>query len=160
MIDYAKYNYSVKVNVGTGNRFHMDDTELMGEALRRGGADTIVKRLPKGLDQELNKNWMPAGEDSVVVPPATKADAAPTAPGMPPAPPPTRVGRGGGRGGRRAAGAAAAPKGGGMMGGPTGMRRDPFANREAANLSGGQWQRIALARAFMRSDEADLVVFE
>lgn len=29
-----------------------------------------------------------------------------------------------------------------------------------AGLSGGQWQRVALSRAFMRSEEADLVVFE
>jgi len=29
-----------------------------------------------------------------------------------------------------------------------------------APLSGGQWQRVALSRAFLRSDEADLVVFD
>lgn len=27
-------------------------------------------------------------------------------------------------------------------------------------LSSGQWQRVALSRAFLRADEADLVVFE
>lgn len=31
---------------------------------------------------------------------------------------------------------------------------------KVAALSGGQWQRVALSRAFLRSDEADLVVFE
>lgn len=31
---------------------------------------------------------------------------------------------------------------------------------EKTALSGGQWQRMALARAFVRTDEATLVVFE
>lgn len=31
---------------------------------------------------------------------------------------------------------------------------------DGLSLSGGQWQRIALARAFMRADSADLVVFD
>lgn len=36
-------------------------------------------------------------------------------------------------------------------------------DREAdkrASLSGGQWQRVALSRAFLRADESDLVVFD
>lgn len=32
--------------------------------------------------------------------------------------------------------------------------------QERHALSGGQWQKLALSRAFMRADEADLVVFE
>lgn len=35
-----------------------------------------------------------------------------------------------------------------------------WAERKGIGLSGGQWQRIALARAFMRSDRSDLVVFD
>ncbi|KAI9633141.1 P-loop containing nucleoside triphosphate hydrolase protein [Dioszegia hungarica] len=31
---------------------------------------------------------------------------------------------------------------------------------QRASLSGGQWQRVALGRAFMRANEADLVVFD
>lgn len=33
-------------------------------------------------------------------------------------------------------------------------------NAKPAHLSGGQWQRVALSRAFLRSESADLVVFE
>jgi ABC-type multidrug transport system fused ATPase/permease subunit len=36
----------------------------------------------------------------------------------------------------------------------------PAKDDKRIGLSGGQWQRIALARAFLRSDEADLVIFE
>jgi len=45
----------------------------------------------------------------------------------------------------------------------TGDSGDPYKEKEEekrASLSGGQWQRVALSRAFLRADEADLVVFE
>jgi ABC-type transport system involved in cytochrome bd biosynthesis fused ATPase/permease subunit len=42
-----------------------------------------------------------------------------------------------------------------MMAGDSGMKL-----KERHALSGGQWQKLALARAFMRADDADLVVFE
>lgn len=40
----------------------MDDSELLNEALRRGGADAVTKQLPKGIDEELNKDWMPPAD--------------------------------------------------------------------------------------------------
>jgi ABC-type lipoprotein export system ATPase subunit len=42
----------------------------------------------------------------------------------------------------------------------TEREREGRESKMSANLSGGQWQRVALSRAFMRASEADLVVFE
>lgn len=160
-LDYAKYNFTVKENVGTGNYQRMDDSELLNEALRKGGADTVVKHLPKGLDEQLNKDWAPPAEGEGGVRAGQPSSGAPPPP--PPGPPPP-----GGRGGPPPPGSDGPSlkinlnkrgKGGrGRGGGPAArMRMMAMAGKP---LSGGQWQRIALARAFMRSDEADLVVFE
>ncbi|KAG9025527.1 hypothetical protein FRB95_010076 [Tulasnella sp. JGI-2019a] len=155
--DYAKYNFSVKENVGTGNYTRMDDAELLNEALRKGGADAVVKRLPKGVDEELNKDWIPPTEGEGGAGAGQPSSSMLPPPPPPPGPPPPGKGRGGGppsfsltlnRG----------QKGGRGRGGPA-MRAQMMAMR-GKPLSGGQWQRIALARAFMRSDEADLVVFD
>ncbi|KAI9633144.1 P-loop containing nucleoside triphosphate hydrolase protein [Dioszegia hungarica] len=44
---------------------------------------------------------------------------------------------------------------------PTASTGSPTASAEySAGLSGGQWQKIGLSRAFMRASEADLVVFD
>jgi ABC-type transport system involved in cytochrome bd biosynthesis fused ATPase/permease subunit len=42
----------------------------------------------------------------------------------------------------------------------TEREREGRESKMSANLSEGQWQRVALSRAFMRASEADLVVFE
>lgn len=138
----------------------MDDSELLNEALRRGGADAVTKQLPKGIDEELNKDWMPPADGKGEV----EARAGQLSSAAPPPPPPPPGGRGGpgppgksgpslkinlSKGGRRGRG-----PGGGLA------ARQQMMAMMGKPLSGGQWQRIALARAFMRSDEADLVVFE
>jgi len=149
--DYAKYNLTLRENVGTGNYPRMRDEELMKAALERGGADAVVKRLPHGIDEELEKNWVPAeGKDVGSALPPPPPDGAPPMglpppPGMPPGPPPglpTPM--------------RFAPPGRGMKQ----KRIARLKMRDAKSLSGGQWQRIALARAFMRSDDSDLVVFD
>lgn len=43
----------------------MDDFALLEDALRKGGADAIVSKLPKGIDQELNKDWTPPAEGTM-----------------------------------------------------------------------------------------------
>ncbi|KAG9042468.1 hypothetical protein FS837_010826 [Tulasnella sp. UAMH 9824] len=153
--DYAKYNLTVKDNVGTGNYPKIDDKALMMDALRKGGAEAIVSRFPKGVEEELDKFWNPArGEDMA---PAQIPSMPPPPPmGMPPpGPPPPGIG---GRG-PPPPGAIPLPSGPAPKG-RRGKHQMRLQLRDAKSLSGGQWQRIALARAFMRSDEADLVVFD
>ncbi|KAG9009972.1 hypothetical protein FRB90_008054, partial [Tulasnella sp. 427] len=164
--DYAKYNLTVKDNVGTGNYPKIDDRNLMTDALRKGGAEGIVARFPKGVDEELDKFWNPArGED---VAPAQVPSMPPLPPmgmgGMPPRGPPPGAGPpppgAPGGGPPPPPGAIRLPTGGPSPRGRKGRHQMRLQLRDAKSLSGGQWQRIALARAFMRSDEADLVVFD
>ncbi|KAG8859725.1 hypothetical protein FRB96_004299 [Tulasnella sp. 330] len=169
--NYAKYNFTIKENVGTGNYRRMDDSELLNEALRKGGADTVVKQLPKGLEEQLNKDWAPPaeGEGGVRAGQPSSGALPPPPPGPPPPGPPPP----GGRGGPPPPGSDGpslkinlnkrGKRGRGRGGGPGGVDRAARMMMMAMAgkpLSGGQWQRIALARAFMRSDEADLVVFD
>lgn len=150
--DYAKYNLTLKENVGTGNYPRMEDRDLMHDALSKAGADAVVSKLPKGINEELEKFWTPPlGEDvgalpSLAAPPFPLPGPPP--PGLGPPPPPS------------SAGPPAMTKMAAISGGRKGRRMMRMNAREAKGLSGGQWQRVALARAFMRSDEADLVVFE
>ncbi|KIO28294.1 hypothetical protein M407DRAFT_22503 [Tulasnella calospora MUT 4182] len=156
--DYAKYNLTVKDNVGTGNYPKIDDQPLMMDALRKGGADAVVSKFPKGIEEELDKFWNPArGEDMA---PAQVPSLPPPPPmgGMPPPGPPP-PGLGGGPPGPPPPGAIRLPSGP-VPKGRKGKHQMRLQLRDAKSLSGGQWQRIALARAFMRSDEADLVVFD
>lgn len=152
--DYAKYNLTLRENVGTGNYLRMEDEELLEDALKKGGADAVVAKLPNGVDEELDKFWTPArGEEvgSLPPPPPGKKKGGkvitlpPTAPPVarPPGtvPPPNRT----------APPPSSVPAGGRMAGRMRRMRM-----RDAKSLSGGQWQRVALARAFMRSDESTL----
>lgn len=156
--DYAKYNLTVKDNVGTGNYLKIEDKALMMDALEKGGAAGLVSKFPKGIEEELDKFWNPArGEDMA---PAQVPSLPPPPPmgGMPGPPPP-----GGGRGGRGPPGPPGPirlPTSGPVPKSRKGKHQMRLQLRDAKSLSGGQWQRIALARAFMRSDEADLVVFE
>jgi ATP-binding cassette subfamily B protein len=77
--DFVKFEFTARETVGIGDVSRIDDEAALASALRRGDAESVVARLPDGLDTQLGKKF----------------------------------------------------KGG-------------------VELSGGQWQRLALARAFMR----------
>jgi ATP-binding cassette subfamily B protein len=77
--DFVKFEFTARETVGIGDASRIDDEAALASALRRGDAESVVARLPNGLDTQLGKKF----------------------------------------------------KGG-------------------VELSGGQWQRLALARAFMR----------
>ncbi|KAG8904990.1 hypothetical protein FRB99_000904 [Tulasnella sp. 403] len=158
--DYAKYNLSVKENVGTGNYPRIGDAALMAEALKKGGADGIVSKFPKGVEERLSKVWIPAGGKETGLLPRPQAQGVPP---QPPPPPPAKP--------QPPSGASNLPP----ETSPTPAKAVTSSPPQASNgavqepkvlgrlgqgLSGGQWQRIALARAFMRSEEADLVVFD
>lgn len=170
--DFSKFDLPVRTNVGFGNTDEMDDDALIRQALERGGALDIVESIG-GLDRFLltqesrhptvsrrkgKKKQVGDVHDSGTDT-NTPGDA------------------------RSSHGLAAAEDEGGVNGdveGSTGAparaeegeqgeggeevasdSRSPRDGLSPARLSGGQWQRIALARAFMRvGDSLDLVVFD
>lgn len=48
--DYQIVHGTLKDNVGLGDWMHMEDTEQIWRALRRGGADGLARKLPKGVN--------------------------------------------------------------------------------------------------------------
>lgn len=80
--DYARYQFSVRENIGFGQIDEIENLEKVREAAERGGADKVVEELPNGYETILGRRW-----------------------------------------------------------------------EKGLELSGGQWQKIALARAFMRNAE-------
>jgi ATP-binding cassette, subfamily B, bacterial len=86
--DFNQYQLSLRENIGLGSLEHLTDTGRIERAAERGGADTLVRQLPGGLEARLG-TWFEKGSE----------------------------------------------------------------------LSGGQWQKVALARAFMR-EQADILVLD
>jgi len=80
--DYARYQFSVRENIGFGQIDEAENLDKVREAAERGGADKLVEELPEGYETILGRRW-----------------------------------------------------------------------EKGLELSGGQWQKIALARAFMRNAE-------
>jgi ABC-type transport system involved in cytochrome bd biosynthesis fused ATPase/permease subunit len=175
--DFCKYSFTLRENVGIGSVDKMNDDELLKEAMALGGASGVLDRV--GMDGMLNRNGVPdasAGDD-IQFKPANKPQMAPKGSRDELT---TRL--------RRAFARAGAPGGTSksastimpLLPGPEyePMSAVPLANLDVpssedvppadapqaqeqhAGLSGGQWQRLSLARAFMRASEADLVVFE
>ncbi len=85
--DFARYQFSVRENIGFGQVDALDDLARIRGAAERGGAVPIIDNLPHGYDTMLGRRW-----------------------------------------------------------------------EKGQELSGGQWQKIALARAFMR--KADVLVLD
>lgn len=48
--DYSLFPVSIKDNIAFGNPNHATDPDLIKEAARLGGADSVIKRLPDGWD--------------------------------------------------------------------------------------------------------------
>ena len=150
--DFSKYSFTLRENVGVGSVAHMTDNPLVETALSRGGAEAILKRV--GLDAKLSRVGVPdsAGNDGVSVSdqPAWAQDPDKRRRVM------KRMMGGRGMPLLRAGGPpGVSHEQMGLVGSGRGASEDKW-----VSLSGGQWQRVALSRAFLRSDEADLVVFE
>lgn len=169
--DHSKYSLTLRENVGIGSVSLMSDTGAIETALSRGGAEDLARKV--GMDGKLNRYGVPdvgrpsGGGDEAEV----EDDDNPPPPPPPGSGSPPRMGRGGppppgghrgprhhGRGGSPGPGGLPPPEFLAMTG--SGSGRKGSRKEEKTPLSGGQWQRLALSRAFMRSDKADLVVFE
>lgn len=81
--DFCRYHMTAQENIGIGELNQLSDSEAVAAAARRGGADSVIERLPDGYNTTLGRYFR--SED------------------------------------------------------------------QGAELSGGEWQKVALSRAFMRS---------
>ncbi|KAJ8588774.1 P-loop containing nucleoside triphosphate hydrolase protein [Rhizopogon salebrosus TDB-379] len=104
---FAKYNSTVRENVGMGYVQNLQSPAAIERAMRLGGSDTFVGALPNGIKTKLDAS----GFEFMPYSPAS---------------------------------------GHGMS------------SRLQHGLSGGEWQRLAISRAFMRADrpEVDLLLFD
>lgn len=106
---FAKYNSTLRENVGVGNIQRMSSPGAVHRAIGLAGAEPVVEGLPDGYK--------------------TKLDAS----------------------------------GAGFAGLPSfSSHAEGSKTRMPHGLSGGEWQRIAISRAFMRADRPDvgLIVFD
>ncbi len=85
--DFMRYDLAVRENIGFGNLAAISDDSRLISAARKGGAEKIIERLPRGYDQMLSNRF-----------------------------------------------------------------------KDGTNLSGGEWQKIALARAF--ASDAELLILD
>ena len=58
--DYVTYQASAAENIGLGELGHLEDREAIEAAARKGGADSLLDRLPEGWDTPLGK-WFDGG---------------------------------------------------------------------------------------------------
>ncbi|KIM33513.1 hypothetical protein M408DRAFT_19794 [Serendipita vermifera MAFF 305830] len=177
--NFAVFPLSIRENVGIGEIDEIDNDAAIMDAVKRGGADEVIKT--SGLDALLVQNatpnmmnWdAPNRREKVINPtPATKdasndktdkstglgeKEAAVDTPNELPAdgetgpPQPTSV----------PSDSLAAPGVNGQS--PKVPRRSKALSKAEptyVSLSGGQMQRVAISRAFMRADQATLVVLD
>lgn len=140
--DFSRYSLSLRENVGIGNVERMEETELIDAAINRGGAEQVRDKV--GLEGGLNKHGVPDVDslDGKGKEQAEKSKKAGESSSLD------------GKGQQTVMSKILATFRPTRRSGP--IRWDD--GRTA--LSGGEWQRVALSRAFIRSEEADLVVFE
>ena len=58
--DYVTYQASAAENIGLGELEHLEDRAAIEDAARKGGADSLLDRLPDGWDTPLGK-WFDGG---------------------------------------------------------------------------------------------------
>ncbi|KAJ9116238.1 hypothetical protein QFC24_006829 [Naganishia onofrii] len=185
--DHSKYSLTLRENVGIGNVPLMNNDEAVHAAIVKGGATSVEQKV--GLDGKLNRTGVPdaslggGGEADAPADDHAMEQAAmeqgPPPPGFDGSGPsggrgPPPFGRGGfrgrstGGGGLFGASSSSRPRGPPPGPPPPEVLQMMLANdvgasrglKEQHSLSGGQWQKLALSRAFMRADQADLVVFD
>ncbi|CAK9786971.1 unnamed protein product [Cutaneotrichosporon oleaginosum] len=156
--DYDRYDLTVRQNVGFGDTRKMHNDEALNGALARGGASALVKGIG-GLERPLSnsKRGRPKYPAKMM---GSKAVT-----------PPGEVAT------RDASSAAASESLSGDVTlateeGSEGLATTGIEGEELddanptpdmnapTGLSGGQWQRIALSRAFMRHGETDLIILD
>lgn len=55
--DFGRFRTTFAVTVGLGDLPHLDDRERIGEAVRAADAETLLDRLPHGLDTQLGQDF-------------------------------------------------------------------------------------------------------
>jgi ABC-type multidrug transport system fused ATPase/permease subunit len=143
--DYCKYDLTLRDNVGLGDLKRMGEDKTIMTAVERGGAKALHEAL--GPSTWLTASW-PGFANSALNEQGIKKKNKPMT--------------------HRRAGAT--KKKGNWLSDfveyvfniqpDTDNKEKKKQDGETCSLSGGQWQRVALSRAFMRADTADLIVFD
>ncbi len=55
--DFFRFEFRALTSVGLGDERRMEDTDVVGAAVSRAGADDIIDRLAHGLDTQLGPTW-------------------------------------------------------------------------------------------------------
>lgn len=156
--NFCQFPLTIKDNIGVGLVEMIDDLPAIREAARKGGAEEVLKN--HGLNGMLGSAGVPGSfvprvaiseEDGEERKPEEKEDV-----------------KGEEKSGKQEQ--AEVKKGSKESQEPkspqkkeflsSDLRPSPPGYQASINLSGGEAQRVALARSFMRADEATLVVFE
>lgn len=61
--DYAKFEFSIRDNVGIGDVTHIDDVDLIREAAVKGQLNQVIVQYPEGLNTILGKKFDAGGID-------------------------------------------------------------------------------------------------
>lgn len=173
--DFCKYSFTLRENVGIGHVEKLEEDEALEVAIERGGARGLLEKI--GLDGELSRWGVPdaQGESAAGAKSSSGTKVTSKAAGAEGrlARLQVRAAEALGLGGTSRKAKSASDRSSVYHLGP-GRAQDADDNRsvpipsspsktlseQRATLSGGQWQRVALSRAFMRASEADLVIFE
>ena len=62
--DFARYHVAASENIGFGQVERMADTLAVRDAAERGGADTVIARLPNGYDTVLGRVFWSGASDT------------------------------------------------------------------------------------------------
>lgn len=61
--EYAKYELTMKENIGFGKIDELENSDLINEAIKKTNLQNIIDSLPKGLDTYLGKKYDKEGQD-------------------------------------------------------------------------------------------------
>jgi ATP-binding cassette, subfamily B, bacterial len=132
--DYMSYEMSAAENIAIGDLSALQDEQRLRAAASGAGVDQVLDALPQGYQTMLSRIFVPEQSTGSAAPPPRRA--------------------------RRLFGRSPVSPAADHAASPTADQvATATAETVGVTLSGGQWQRLALARAVLRTD-ADLLILD